>query len=165
MPTDRPGRQPELFVNPDLDPKRDASLDRELKSLPLPKAPDALVPALMALLAARARVPWWQRAWWDWPLPAKAAFLILTLSVAALISGGGHVVGEGVADFSTDFLDRFNPFGLFLDILAPLGAAGLLVWEMLVQPFLLYAAVAAGALYLACVAMGTACLRYALKRA
>lgn len=162
---DRRGRQPELSVNPDLDPKLAAALDRELKSLPPPKAPAALAPAVMALLAARAPLPWWQRAWWDWPLSARAAFIVLTLSVAAIISGGGLVLGEGAADYSADLFERFNPFGLLLDILAPLGAAGLLVWEILVQPFLIYAAVAVGALYLACVAMGTACFRYALKRA
>ena len=59
-------------MEPEFDSKLEALLNSELKALPPLKAPSSLAPNVMAILAARARIPWWQRAWWDWPLSAKA---------------------------------------------------------------------------------------------
>ena len=152
-------------MKPELDPRLEAQLDQALKSLPPIEAPAALAPGVLAILAARARLPWWQHAWWDWPLSAKAAFLILTIAVAGLLAGGGIFFGEGPEGYSVVLLERLHPFVTLIDILAPLASAGLLVWETIGEPFLLYGALCVGALYLTCLGMGTACFRYALKRA
>lgn len=152
-------------MTPEQESRLEAALDRELKALPPLKAPGALAPAVMALLAARARLPWWQRAWWDWPVAAKAAFVILTLSVAGLVSGGTLFLGDNAADYSNDLAERVSLLGLVLDVVTPFLWVAHLVWEKMAQPFLLYALVCMGALYLTCVGVGTACYRYALKRA
>ncbi len=156
--------EPEL-MKPELDPRLEAQLDHALKSLPPIEAPAGLAPGVLAILAARARQPWWERAWWDWPLSAKAAFLVLTVAVAGLLAGGGLFFGEGAESYGIGLLDWLHPFVTLMEILAPLASAGLLVWETIGEPFLIYGALCIGALYLTCLGMGTACFRYALKRA
>lgn len=151
-------------MEPEFDPKLEALLSDELKALPPLKAPSFLAPNVMAILAVRARVPWWQRAWWDWPLSAKAVFVVLAITVAGAMGGGGHLLGEGAVGYSTDLMERFNPAdGVFWNF-APLADAATLVWERFAQPFLLYGALLAGALYLTFVGVGTVCFRFAVKR-
>ncbi len=151
-------------MEPEFDSKLEALLNSELKALPPLKAPSSLAPNVMAILAARARIPWWQRAWWDWPLSAKAAFVVLAITAAGAMGGGGHFLGEGAVGYSTDLMERFNPAeGVFWNFV-PLVDAATLVWERFAQPFLLYGALLAGALYLMFVGVGTVCFRFAVKR-
>ena len=152
-------------MEPEFDPKLESLLSDELKSLPPVKAPASLLPNVMAVLAARARMPWWQHAWWDWPLTAKVAFVLLAVSIAGLLGGGGSILGDSAAGYSTEVLERFNGMEGTFDLFAPLVDAAALVWARTAQPFLLYGVFIVGALYLMCVGMGTACVRYALKRA
>jgi len=152
-------------MEPEFDPKLKSLLSDELKSLPPLKAPASLLPNVMAVLAARAAMPWWQRAWWEWPLTAKVAFVLLAVSIAGALGGGGHILGETAAGYSAQVLERFNGVDGTFDLFAPLLDAVALVWEKTAQPFLLYGALFVGALYLTCVGVGTVCFRYALKRA
>lgn len=147
-----------------MDPKLEALLHRELKELPPPKAPSSLAPNVMAILAARSRVPWWQRAWWDWPVAAKAAFVVLALVVAGAFGGGSALLGEGVSGYSLALSERLDFSESILANFTPLVYAVHRLWEELAQPFLLYAAIAAGAVYLTFIGVGTACFRFALKR-
>lgn len=151
-------------MEPEFDPKLEALLSKELKSLPPLKAPASLAPNVMAILAARARLPWWRQAWWDWPLSAKAAFVVLAITVAGAMGGGGHLLGEGAAGYSIDLMERFNPAEGVFGNFTPLADAAMLVWHQFAQPFLLYGALLAGALYLMFVGVGTVCFRYAVKR-
>lgn len=147
-----------------MDPKLEALLHRELKELPPPKAPSSLAPGVMAILAARGRVPWWQRAWWDWPVAAKAAFVIVALLVAGAFSGGGLFLGDGMSNYSLEVAGRFDFADSILGNFAPLLGAFHRVWQEFAQPFLIYGAIAAGAVYLMFIGVGTACFRFALKR-
>ena len=151
-------------MEPELDPKLEALLSSELKALPLPKAPASLAPNIMAILAARARLPWWRQAWWNWPLSAKTAFVVLAITVAGAMGGGGLLLGEDALSYSADLMERFNPSeGVFWNFV-PLADAAALVWERFAQPFLLYGAVLAGVLYLMFVGLGTVCFRLTVKR-
>lgn len=147
-----------------MDPKLEALLHRELKELPPLKAPSSLAPGVMAILAARSRVPWWQRAWWDWPVAAKAAFVIVALLVAGAFSGGGLFLGDGMSNYSLEVAGRFDFADSILGNFAPLLGAFHRVWQEFAQPFLIYGAIAAGAVYLMFIGVGTACFRFALKR-
>ena len=42
-------------------------MDRELRRLPLPRAPQTLLPRVMAAVQAWAQRPWYTRAWFAWP--------------------------------------------------------------------------------------------------
>ena len=147
-----------------MDPKLEALLHRELKELPPLKAPSSLAPNVMAILAARSRVPWWQRAWWDWPVAAKAAFVVVALLVAGAFSGGGLFLGDGMSNYSLEVAGRFDFADSILGNFAPLLGAFHRVWQEVAQPFLIYGAIAAGAVYLMFIGVGTACFRFALKR-
>ncbi len=159
-------RRPEPVdsMEPEMDPKLEALLHRELKDLPPLKAPSSLTPNVMAILAARSRVPWWQRAWWDWPVAAKAAFVVVALVVAGGFSGGSLFLGDGVTNYSSEVLGRLDFADGILGNFTPLLVAFHRLWEELAQPFLLYGAIAAGAVYLMFIGVGTACFRFALKR-
>ena len=147
-----------------MDPKLEALLHRELKELPPLKAPSSLAPNVMAILAARSRVPWWQRAWWDWPVAAKAAFVVVALMVAGAFSGGSLFLGDGMSGYSWDVAGRFDFTDSILGNFTPLLSAFHRVWLEFAQPFLIYGAIAAGAVYLMFIGVGTACFRFALKR-
>jgi hypothetical protein len=149
---------------PEFDPNLEALVDAELKKLPPIPAPQSLLPKVLSAIAARARQPWWQRAWWDWPLAAKAAFLLLALAVVSAVSGGGVILDEGVAAYSQRVVERLTPVGGLWDSIQTVVNAVALSLQKLSQPFMLYALIFVGATYLICVGLGTACVRYALKR-
>jgi hypothetical protein len=151
-------------MEPEMDPKLESLLHRELKQLPPLKAPSSLAPGVMAILAARSRVPWWQRAWWDWPVAAKAAFVVMAIMVAGAFGGGSAFLGTGVSEYSADVVGRLDFSDSILGNFTPLLYAFHRLWEELAQPFLLYGAIAAGAVYLMFIGVGTACFRIALKR-
>jgi hypothetical protein len=152
-------------MKPEFDPNLESLLDAELKKLPPIAAPFSLVPNVMAAIAARARLPWWQRAWWDWPLTAKAAFLLFALAIAGAFSGGGVMLDEGVSNYSQQVVERLGPItNLWQAVLTILNAVGSVV-DKIGQPLLLHVGIFVGLLYITCVGLGTVCVRYALKRA
>ena len=55
-------------------------VDRELKRLPTPRAPQTLLPRVMAAVEAWAQRPWYTRAWFAWP----PAWRIASLAPVAL---------------------------------------------------------------------------------
>ena len=152
-------------MNPAPDPKLESLLDAELKKLPPLPAPAALVPNVLARLAARSARPWWQQAWWDWPLAAQAAFLLLALGIVAAFSTGGLWLDDSVTGYSQQLAERLTPLASLWDTLAPLLNAGVLVWQQATQPPWLYGLILVGALYLACIGAGTMFVRVAWKRA
>jgi hypothetical protein len=152
-------------MDPEFDPKLESLIDAELKELPPVKAPASLAPRVLALLEQRARLPWWQRAWWDWPLAAKAAFLVLAVALAGLAGGGGVMIDQGVVDYSQQVTERLTPVVSLWDPAQTLFEAAGLLWSKTGQPLLLFFLIGVGALYVICLGLGTACVRYAMKRA
>ena len=57
-------------------------IDRELKRLPVPRAPRALLPRVMAAVSAPRALPWYSRPWLSWPVSLKAA------SAVAFVAAG-----------------------------------------------------------------------------
>ena len=152
-------------MKPGFDPRLESLIGAELKQLPPIKAPAHFLPGVLSAIAARARLPWWQRAWWDWPLTAKAAFLLLALAIAGAFSGGGVMLDTGFSNYSQQVAERLEPASsLWNTVLTLFNAAGSLVGKI-GQPWLLYVAILGGVLYLTCLGLGTVCVRYALKRA
>ena len=79
----------------------DDLLAKRIKALPALKAPATLLPRVMA---AAQVLPWWKRAWWTWPAPARLAYagllalpcvLALGWLVPSLHSGAASLLGEG----------------------------------------------------------------------
>ena len=103
-------------------------------------------------------------AWWDWPVAAKAAVVVIALIVAGAFGGGSAFLGSGVSEYSADVAGRLDFSDSILGNFTPFLYAFHRLWEELAQPFLLYGAIAAGAVYLMFIGVGTACFRIALKR-
>jgi hypothetical protein len=151
-------------MDPDIDPKLESLIDAELKLLPPVKAPASLAPRVMALLAARERLPWWQRAWWDWPLAAKMAFLVIGVALAAVAGSGGVMIDQRVATYSQEVTGRFSTMSSLWDSFHTLSGTAGLLWQKAAHPFLLHALIVAGALYVACLGLGTAFVRSVTRR-
>jgi hypothetical protein len=132
-------------------------IDRQLRRLPPPAAPDTLLPRVMAAVRAWSVRPWYQRTWFTWPIG---------LQVASLALFAGAILGAGVAlPWSVLALDRFAGTAVSVatrdvpDLSARLSAvssAVQVVWHALVHPVLVYAAVVVCVLFAACVTVAVA---------
>ena len=70
-------------------------VDRTLRELPLRRAPPTLEARVCSELTRRAARPWWRRSFAQWPLPARAAFLVLCAVLIGLtFMGGAAAVAE-----------------------------------------------------------------------
>jgi hypothetical protein len=153
-------------MSAEFDPKLEPLIDAALKELPPLSAPGTLVPGVMAILKTRLqRQPWWRQVWWDWPLPAKAAFLLLALALFGGFGRGGLILDYGVTSYSQQLFERLAPVTNLGDTLLTLFSAAGLLGQKAADLLLVYVLILAGALYLTCLLLGTACVRYALKRA
>lgn len=120
-----------------------ALVDRELRRLPAPRAPQSLLPRVLAAVDAWTRRPWYTRAWFSWPVGWQAA------SVAAL----------ALAVFAVWKLPPAPP-----PVVAAAGATRVM-WDLLVAPALPYAFGFVAVMGLTCVAAGLALNYVLLERA
>ncbi len=58
-------------------------VDRALKRLPTPRAPGALLPAVLAATVRRPAPPWYRRAWVTWPRAWQAVSIVMLAATAA----------------------------------------------------------------------------------
>lgn len=140
----------------------DRVLDRELKQLPGPRAPQTLLPRVMAA-AAQARVPWYRQPWVAWPADAQTAsvavLLVVLAGLAAVFPSVQHASGV-----LTSALARTVP-ATVVDVFrwAREGAALMnIVFQVLLQPVAAYVFALAIALSVACGAFVSALDRVAL---
>jgi len=92
--------------------QRDASLEALVGQLarnqPLRRAPDSLERRVLGQLARRhSNVPWWKKGFSDWPMAARASFLLASvgfvwLAVAGFLSvtsylGAGEIAGTALS--------------------------------------------------------------------
>ncbi len=146
--------------NPDLE----KLIHQELQKLPELTAPATLIRGVLAAIQQRAAAPWWRRAWWDWPAPAKALFALLALATAALATGGFWWLGSGATPLAGPITERLNSIGNLWDALAPLSEAGGLLWQKAGYPLVIGALVLSMSCYLFCLGLGTVFVRVAVKR-
>jgi hypothetical protein len=64
-------------------------LDRALYELPLRRAPATIEWRVIRELERRAALPWWRRSFAHWPLPARAAFVVICGALISLAFVGG----------------------------------------------------------------------------
>jgi hypothetical protein len=149
---------------PEIDPKLEAFIDEQLRRLPPVPAPASLAPRVLAALQSRPALPWWCRTWWDWPVPARVGFVFVAVMVAGLFASAGWAIGGSIGAYSRVATEQFTvPFDLLARVELLLSSA-LWVWQSYGQPFLLHAMIVAALCYLACMGLGTAFLRVALRR-
>src|SRR5262245_12551033 len=72
--------------------ERDDIVGRSLRRLPSPRAPETLLPRVLAAVAAWAQRPWYERAWFTWPAPLQ----IGSIAVFVLLAGLALIAWPGV---------------------------------------------------------------------
>jgi hypothetical protein len=118
-------------------------LDAELRRLPLPSAPQTLLPRVMQAVDAASRRAWYLRAWFTWPWWSKAVSL----------------VAVGLLAYGIWRLPRALPAAP-PSVAAAVGTSRV-IWEALIQPLLPYLAAVMVVMAVACVVFGAA-LNYVL---
>ncbi len=144
----------------------EAEVDRLLKSLPPLRAPETLIPRVLAVVSAEARVPWYRRTWQTWPVAIRLGSLALALAFGAgLYVGIGEVVhalrGTYVAAQFNNLLGALS--GIHQAVRA-LAGAGALVIERVDTPWVVACGLLALLSYIACVGLGTIFARLAWAR-
>jgi hypothetical protein len=128
-------------------------VDRELRQLPALRAPQTLLPRVLAAVQQWSQRPWYTRAWFTWPAAAQiasAAALVLIVVASALLITGAQIA---VDETSARLLSRVVPLAQGAE--ATVNAARVL-WRALIEPLLVYAFGLVVLMCLACAAFGTA---------
>lgn len=157
-----------LFMRPTPESELEQVIDRELRSLPELQAPGHLVTDVMRALREREARPWWRREYAAWPWAARAAFLLGTGSLSAVMLyfawglGAGLSLGALSAE-AQEVAHELNPVGGALGALGG-AAAALARVAMGNSSFLWVGAGLLAACYLTTFALGTACYRLVSRR-
>jgi hypothetical protein len=124
-----------------MNESHDEKIERLLKSavsgLPLRRAPDALQRRVLDELALRAALPWWRRNFAQWPMAARAAFVVVCVVLVAFSLTSGLTQHFGAQSWAWA-----KPA---IGAMASIG--GVATWVVnLVPPPFIYAALIVGAL-------------------
>jgi hypothetical protein len=137
-------------------------IDRELKQLPAPRAPETLLPRVLRATVGRRPAPWYARPWLAWPRGWQIA------SAAALVA-----IGAGLSTFIAFVLQApagaapamaANAPGRVQQIFGAIEEAATLMrvlWQVLLEPAAFWLVVVAVSLSLACAAIWSALERTA----
>lgn len=117
---------------------------RALRRLPPPRAPQTLLPHVMAAVRARRERPWYARPWFAWPLVWR---VISIVPAAALV-----------------YLAWWRLPSAPPRVIAAAGA-GRVLWDLMIAPLLPYAVAVVLLMGLACVLFGLALNYVLLERA
>lgn len=60
-------------------------IHRTLRELPPRRAPHSLEARVLAEISRRAALPWFRKSFIHWPVPARAAFIVLSVGVVKLV--------------------------------------------------------------------------------
>jgi hypothetical protein len=138
---------------------------RELRRLPMPRAPHTLLPRVLAAVEAWAQRPWYERAWFTWPLGWQVASIA---TLILIVSGGGvllpktiAVAGASASTLTGRVMEDVAPAAQLAEVTTN---AALVIWRALLQPVIGYAFAIVLLMWLACAAFGAALSRVVFER-
>lgn len=128
----------------------DRRLNRALERLPMPLAPETLLPKVMQGVHARVALPWYRRAWRAWPLGWQV------LSVGACIAVVVLVFSRGPSPALTAWItgETLAPAQVVTSQVEPTVAALQILWRVVFEPLVPAIFVLAMLMCVACVAIG-----------
>jgi len=140
-------------MNPKHEPELEELFNRELRNLPLWKAPASLAPRVMAVVRAKA-APWWLQSWSAWPMYARAALFIAAILIASLFFSGSVVLDDQVRTMAapTWFSSIVNQFATFGNTIA-------LLWQKVGQPLFFTRLAVCLVMFFVCLGLGSAMFR------
>ena len=130
-------------------------LDRELRTLQVPRAPRTLLPRVMAAVEERTQRPWYSRAWLEWPVAMQ---LTSALALIGLVAAGSVLLPQlraavtalsFVADVQNDVADSARNVEVVT-------TAVRVVWQTLLAPVVPWAFALVTLMGAACAVFGTA---------
>ena len=141
-------------------------VSRELQQLPEVTAPRTLVHRVMLKVHARARLPWWQRCWFERPRGARVALFLLLLAATVSVFQLILLFSSGIqlTDLWSQAITELTALSPVWETVKTLGTALGLVFRIVAQPLLLFGAGVMLLTYLMGVALASACLQVALRR-
>ena len=153
-------------MNPHDENRLEAAIDRELKALPNLRAPETLVPRVMATIEQRAALPWYRRAWQTWPLPLQAAAMLVLLAVfgSVCVASWQVVHTPAFASVSREVGSVFSFLGTVWRTVSVLLSAVALAFKSLGSAVVIGSVAALLFGYAMCVGFGTAYVRLAFAR-
>ena len=138
--------------------------DRELRRLPSPRAPQTLLPRVMAAVEAWAGRPWYSRAWFTWPFGWQAA----SVAALALLVAGGVFFAPRVELAVSGAIATLQILAGGVADVAPVETtahSARILWRTLLEPLATYALVVVVLMVLACAVFGTALNHVVIERA
>ena len=78
------------------DKDSESLVPRRLQQLPPPRAPETLLPRVMAAARQQARPRWYRQPWVEWPLVCQAASVALLAALAPFVPFALEWIGVGV---------------------------------------------------------------------
>lgn len=153
--------------NQEYQQKLEELIHRELQKLPERRAPETLIPRVLAAIQAQAERPWWRQSWSAWPPKMQLLFLTVSLSLFGLALMGGSLWWEsaGLSGMPQQIGHWLRSLQPLWDVAVTLANAVLvLVRASLGHPGVILALIFCLLMYVACLGLGTACYRVALNR-
>jgi len=144
-------------MNPKHEPELEELFNRELRNLPLWKAPASLAPRVVEMVrakAAAAQAPWWLQSWSAWPMYARAALFIAAILIASLFFSGSVVLDDQVRTMAAP-----TWFSNILDQVATFGNTIALLWQKVGQPLFFTRLAVCLVMFFVCLGLGSAMFR------
>jgi hypothetical protein len=137
----------------------------ELRRLPLPEAPPTLLPRVVAAVHAWTLRPWYERAWFTWPLGWQvisiAALVGLAGAAVVLFPSAEQALVEAIAARTAVVAATFRSLVGQTEAVV---TAGRIVWRAVGEPLVPYAFGVVTLMCVACVALATALNRVVVER-
>ena len=135
----------------------DRTVHRELRRLPSPMAPATLLPRVLAAVQQWSQRPWYERAWFTWPI----GWQVISLAALVGLIGAGVMVIPSAEQFieamaAPRVAAATGMFAIVAERAGAIVAAAQIVWRSLGAPLVPYAFVVVTLMCLACAALGTA---------
>jgi hypothetical protein len=140
-------------------------MDRELRHLPAPRAPETLLPRVLAVTVHRRPAPWYARAFVTWPRGWQVASVAVLVAIGLGLSMFAPVVQH--ATLSVASRVSGSAPGRIAALAGAVGQAATLsrvLWQVLLEPAAYVLLVLAVSLSLACAAIWSALERVAWER-
>lgn len=148
-------------MTPHDDQKLERLIHQTLRDLPPRRAPRGLEARVLAEIERRAALPWWRHSVAHWPIPARAACMVLLLAVAALVVmlGGWVTGGVELTNLRAELALHFPMLRALAGLGRTLADVGAMLVHSLPTLWLYGAAAIVGVLYLAFFGIGTLAYR------
>jgi len=157
---------PLLKMRPDNQHELECQVDRVLKRLPEVSAPRTLLPRVLALVRARAAMPWYRQSWQAWPMPLQVATIfVLVASFGGFFFAAWELSrAAGYAAVRQEIGEMLSGVAVVGNVLGVLINAIRLVIERLGTAFIIGCLAAAALAYSIFIGLGTVYVRLAFSQ-